>query len=126
MPPVTAPAAALVCPYCHQPILPAYYFCPNCGTKLSTGELSTTQFTQAWIYLFSAILPLMGFIFITRWPGLKYYRSAEPKAKIVGTIAFGIIIISTIITIWLAYVWTQNEIQATINGLNADTSANGD
>ena len=68
---------------------------------------------------------MMGFILVTRWPGLKYYKSSDQKAKDIGTFAFIILIVSTLITIWLAYTWTQYEIQATISGLNADTSANG-
>src|ERR1700679_2412971 len=74
-----------VCTYCHQPLLPTYYYCPNCGTKVSGGELSTSLFTQAWIYIFSAILPVMGFIMVTKWPAIKYYRSVDPKAKNIGT-----------------------------------------
>jgi hypothetical protein len=115
----------MVCPYCHQPVLATYYFCPNCGTKLAVAPLSTTPLSQAWIYFFSAILPMMGFIFITRWPGIKYYRSADQKTKAIGTAAFVVLIVSTLITIWLVYVWTEAAIQSSVNSINADFSANG-
>ena len=124
-PPAPPTPTPLLCGYCHQPILPSYYYCPNCGTKVTSATLSTSLGRQAWIYIFSAILPMMGFILVTRWPGLKYYKSSDQKAKDIGTFAFIILIVSTLITIWLAYTWTQYEIQATISGLNADTSANG-
>jgi len=108
------------CTVCHQPILPTYYFCPNCGTKVNAAPLSTSFMTQVGIYLFSIILPLICFIFITRWPGLKYFRSNDPKAKIIGEVAFTLLILSTIIIVWLAYVWTQGAIKSLNDALNVD------
>ncbi len=113
-------SAGSLCPTCHQPTLPQYYFCPNCGANLHAAPLSTTPLTQAGIYLFSAILPLVGFIFVTRWPGMKYYKSNDPKTKLIGEIAWTILIISTLITIWLAIVWTKAEIQRQVDAINAD------
>ena len=110
------------CPVCHQPILPQYYFCPNCGAKINTAPLSTTAGTQAWIYAFSIILPMMCFIFVTRWPGVKYYKSDDPKAKLIGQIAWTLLILSTIVTIWLVYFWTTQIIQSSINSINTDFS----
>ena len=109
-----------LCPTCHQPVLASYYFCPNCGTKLNIAPLSTTIKTQIWIYGFSIILPLICFIFVTRWPGLKYYRSNDPKAKEIGKIAWILIVVSTFVTAWLAYVWTQQFIQSQLNSINTD------
>jgi hypothetical protein len=109
-----------ICPACHQPILPQYYFCPNCGAKINSAPLSTTVGTQAWIYAFSIVLPMILFIFVTRWPGVKYFKSLDPKAKRIGQIAWALLIISTIVTIWLVYVWTQQTIQSSINSINAD------
>jgi len=114
-----------VCPVCHQPILPQYYFCSNCGTKLNETPLSTTVVTQVWIYAFSIILPMIAFIFVTRWPGVKYFKSKDPKAKQIGQIAWALIILSTVITIWLAVVWTQNYIKKTVDSINADLSSYG-
>jgi hypothetical protein len=116
----------LVCPYCHQAILPSYYFCPNCGSKISAAELSTSPGTQAWIYVFSIILPIMCFIFVTRWPGWKYYKSQDPKARQIGMIAIALITLSTLVTIWYAYIWTQEAIQSSEASINADMSATGE
>jgi len=109
-----------ICPTCHQSILPQYYFCPNCGAKLSQDPLSTSIKTQIWIYAFSIILPMICFIFVTRWPGLKYYKSEDPKAKRIGQIAWALLILSTIITIVLVYIWTTQLIQSQINSINID------
>jgi hypothetical protein len=114
-----------VCPVCHQPILPQYYFCPNCGTKLNSTPLSTTASTQAWIYAFSIILPMICFIFVTRWPGVKYFKSNDPKAKEIGQIAWALLIFSTVVTIWLAIVLTQNLIQSSIDSINTDMNQYG-
>jgi hypothetical protein len=114
-----------VCLTCHQPILPQYYFCPNCGAKLNSAPLSTTAATQAWIYVFSIILPMICFIFVTRWPGVKYFKSNDPKAKEIGQIAWALLIFSTVVTIWLAIVLTQEMIKSTTASINADMSDYG-
>ena len=117
------PSAPTICTVCHQPILPSYYFCPNCGTKINAAPLSTTVLTQTWIYAFSIILPIICFIFVTKWPGIKYVKSNDPQAKRIGYIAWTLLILSTLVTIWLAYIWTQEAIQSQINSINADMSA---
>jgi hypothetical protein len=117
--PLISPAAPQLCPYCHQPVLPSYYFCPNCGTKLSSPPLSTTVLTQAWIYAFSIILPVICYLAITKWPGVTYYKSQDPKAKAIGTVAWGLLILSTVVTLWLGYVWIENTIQSTTSTINA-------
>lgn len=110
------------CPVCHLPVQSSYYFCPNCGAKLNMAPLSITSATQAWIYALSFILPWTVFIFIKWWPGIKYAKSHDPKTKQIGQIAWAILIISTLVTIWFAYVWTQNTIKSTINSINSDMS----
>ncbi len=109
-----------ICSFCHEPILPQYYFCPNCGTKVNSAPLSTTIGTQAWVYAFSIILPMILFIFVTKWPGVKYFKSSDPKVKLIGQIAWTLLILSTIFTIWLVYIWTENLIQSSINSINVD------
>ncbi|MFZ1019794.1 MAG: zinc ribbon domain-containing protein [Minisyncoccia bacterium] len=109
-----------ICPTCHQSVLSQYYFCPNCGAKIHEAPLSTTAGTQVWIYAFSVILPMICFIFVTRWPGVKYYKSEDLKAKRIGQIAWALLILSTIITIVLVYVWTQKMIQSSIDSINTD------
>ena len=109
-----------ICQVCHQPVLPTYYFCPNCGTKLISAPLPTSIATQIGIYLFSIILPSILFLFITRWPGLKYFKSNDPKARIIGEIACTLLILSTIFTFYFTYVWTLGAIQSLTDQLNAD------
>ena len=112
-----------VCPYCHQPISPQFYYCPNCGTKLNVAPLSTTALTQTWIYALSILLPFIGFLAISKWPAVKYFKSEDPNAKRISIIATMLMIASTIVMCWLAYVWTTNYIQTTVNGINVDMSA---
>ena len=111
-----------VCSVCHQTILPQYYFCPNCGTKINSAPLSTSAQTQTWIYLFSIILPLICFIFVTKWPGATYYKSKDPKIHRIGQIAWALMILSTVITIGLAWYLTQQLIQSQIQSINTDFS----
>ncbi len=113
----------LVCSYCHQPVLSTYFFCPNCGNRLHTAPLSTSIETQAWIYAFSIILPMMCFIFVTKWPGWKYYKSRDPKVKTVGVNAIVLIVLSTIVTLWVGYIWSQEFIQSQVSSINADLNA---
>jgi hypothetical protein len=114
-----------VCPYCHQPIHTSYYYCPNCGTNLRASQLSTTEGAQAWLYIFSIILPMLAFLLVSKWKGWKYYQSKDQKTHQIGTIAVALVIISTIGTIWYTYVWTQKAIQSSVASINADMSASG-
>ncbi len=118
--PVSPIPTISICPVCHQPVISQYFFCPNCGTELTSVKLSTTIATQAWIYIFSIILPMIGFIFVKKWPGTKYYKSDDPKAKVIGQVAWVILLLSTIILVWLAITWTQKTIQSSIDSINID------
>ncbi|HUO56158.1 MAG TPA: zinc ribbon domain-containing protein [Candidatus Paceibacterota bacterium] len=109
-----------ICPYCHQPILPTYYFCPNCGVKLSEAHLSTSISTQIMIYAFSIILPSLCYLLISKWPGWKYYKSKEAKVHQIGIVAITLLVLSSIVTFWLIYVWITDAIQSSLNGLNTD------
>jgi len=107
----------MLCPQCHQPVLPTEYFCPNCGQKLHEPALSTSLWTQIWIYAFSAILPVICYLAISYWPAIKYFKSDDPAAKQIGIIAIAILTISSIITFWLGIIWIQQTIQSSINGV---------
>jgi RNA polymerase subunit RPABC4/transcription elongation factor Spt4 len=117
---------AAVCATCHQLLLPEYYFCPNCGKQVHEAPLKTDVLTQTWIYIFSIILPMMCFLFVTRWPGMKYVKSQDEKAKQIGQVAWFLIIVSTIFSIWFAVVWTENFAkqvsQSTADSINTDFS----
>jgi len=120
---ITSPVASTIntCPSCHQPIISTYYFCPNCGIKLNQAPLSTDTLTQVKIYAFSIILPMICFLFITKWPGIKYYKSEDPKTKQIGEIAWILLVLSTIITIYLAFVWTQKSLDTYLYSIDPGT-----
>lgn len=108
-------ASPMLCPQCHQPVSPDAYFCPNCGKSLKEKPLSVSVGTQAWIYIFSLILPIIAFIAISRWPGIKYMKSEDPTAKQVGIVALVLLLASSAITFWLGAVWLQNTLQSSLN-----------
>ena len=108
------------CPVCHAPVLPQYYFCPNCGAKLQQAPLPTTFFSQFGLYIFSIILPFICFLFVTHWHGITYLKSKNRKEKLVGAIACILLFLSTLLTIYYAYVLTQQMIQSSVASINAD------
>jgi hypothetical protein len=83
------------CPYCSYPIIEAFYFCPNCGKSLKPQPISV--FKQIGIYLISILLPPLGL-----WPGIKYLRQKNKKAKIIGLIAIILTLVSVGLTIWFS------------------------
>jgi len=105
-------APAMICPQCHQPVQPEYYYCPNCGKKLSEPPLSTSTGAQIWLYAFSIILPFIGYLAISKWDGIKYARSADEKTQEIGFIAIGLLTLSSIFVIWQVTVWIQGFIQS--------------
>jgi hypothetical protein len=115
-------ASSQICAICHQLLLPEYYFCPNCGTPVHAPPLSTDASTQAGIYAHSVILPMILFLSISKWKGYRYFKSEDPKVKQVGTIATVLLIASTVITFYLAYVWTTEAINASVSSINSDMS----
>lgn len=108
-----------ICLVCHQPLRPEYYFCPNCGTKIKETALSTTIQTQLLIYAFSIVLPTILFIFIKKWPGTKYSKSNNPKEKQIGQIAWVLLIVSTVLTMWFSYIQIQKMIKSSVNSINS-------
>ena len=88
----------LLCSSCRQTVSPEFFFCPYCGKKLKENPLSTSVFVQLGIYLLSVFLPPLGL-----WPGVKYVRSEDKKAKTIGMTAIVLTIISTIVVGWYSY-----------------------
>lgn len=84
------------CRNCHLPVLDTYHFCPNCGKKVNE-VMSVSIASQLKIYALSLILPPLGL-----WPGIKYLRSTDEKAKWIGIIAIILTILSTIFTLWFS------------------------
>lgn len=85
-----------VCEVCHQPIQETFYFCPNCGKKLKEAPLSTSTVKQLGLYIFSLLLPPLGL-----FPGFRYLRQKNKKARLVGVVILFITIVSTVVTMWL-------------------------
>jgi hypothetical protein len=118
-PPVQVP---MLCPQCYQPVLPTYHFCPNCGKKLTEAGLSTDVVSQILLYGFSIVLPIICYLAVSYWQGIKYIKSADPKAQQIGWIALALLIISSVITFWTFGVWIDQFIKAQTStvGLSAD------
>ncbi len=116
---VPAPTMPAICPECHLPVRPEFYFCPNCGKRLSEPPLATDLGSQLWLYVFSAILPVICYLAVSYWQGIKYARSSDPAARRIGWIAIAIISISTIITFWLAAVWINGLLQSATSSLGS-------
>src|ERR1700753_2522684 len=114
-----------VCPVCHQPVASTYYFCPNCGAKIHEPPLSTAPLTQLGIYAFSIVLPMICYLAITKWPGLKYLRSQDEDTRTVGVIACALLIISSVLTFYYGYIWTEEAIQQTTAQVNQELGSSG-
>ncbi len=110
------------CPTCHRPVEPTFYFCPNCGTSLKPAPLPTTPLAQTLVYAHSVALPMLLFITIGQWRGHRYYKSADDTEHAIGVVAWTLLILSTVLSIWLAWVGTQMAIQSSVAQINADMS----
>src|SRR5260221_13485505 len=71
-----------VCHACQYPLIPDFYFCPNCGKVLRPKPLSTSIGKQISLYLVSVLLPPFGL-----WPAFKYLFQKDMKSKVVGSVA---------------------------------------
>jgi hypothetical protein len=109
-----------ICSMCHQPILPTYYFCPNCGNNLASPPLPTTVFAQTKLYLHSVVLPSICFITIGRWKGIQYVQASDQKTKTIGLIACVLIALSTLFTFWLVVSTTQKIVNTSIQSINTE------
>lgn len=115
-------AATQLCPQCHLAMPADFYFCSNCGTKLRVPPLSTTTTSQVLLYLFSAILPFIAYLAITKWEGIKYIRSGDPRTRAIGYIALGILTVSSIVVFWWSIVWIQQTLNSVTSGINDPNS----
>ena len=108
----------LICPRCHFPVKPEYYYCPNCGAKLTEPPIATDSLTQFLLYSFSAVLPWIAYLAVSKWPIAKYLRAPDEKAKQIGMVMLVIMVVSSAIAFWLTYVWIQGYIQQSLNSVN--------
>jgi len=120
MPTQTAPVTtATICPQCHFPTKPEYYYCPNCGAKLTEPPLGTGVLDQILLYAFSLVLPWIAYLAITKWQGIKYLRASDSRAKQMGAIALGLLVISSAVMFWSAYVWVQGYVQQSASDMSS-------
>ena len=112
--------SVFLCPQCHFAVKPDYYFCPNCGKNLRAPAvmLPTDTMSQILLYGFSIILPVIAYLAITKWQGIKYIRSSDDKARQIGYIALGLLVLSSIVVFWWTYVWIQQYIASSLADLN--------
>lgn len=111
-------SSTFLCPQCHFPVKPEYYFCPNCGKNLrqAVAVLPTDALAQFLLYGFSIVLPVIFYLAITKWQGIKYIRSSDPKAKQMGYIALALLVVSSVIFFWWSIVQLQGFVQSSVNG----------
>lgn len=119
-PATAAQAFSFICPRCHFPVKPEYYFCPNCGVKLTEPPMGTGVVDQLLLYAFSIILPWIAYLAITKWQGIKYLRSADARAKQIGLIALILLIASSVVAFWLTYQWIEGTVQSSVNAVNSN------
>ena len=110
-----------ICPVCHQPVSPEQYFCANCGQN-STHRRFRRAPDAARHLRVQHHSPDDLFSVITKWPGLTYLRSKDEKVRRVGVIACTLLVLSTVVTIYYVYVWTQDAIQQSVNDINQEMS----
>lgn len=117
--PTTGVSISFMCPRCHFPVKPEYYYCPNCGVKLTEAPMGTGLMDQLLLYAFSIILPWIAYLAITKWQGIKYLRSPDERAKQIGLIALILLVASSVVAFWMTYVWIQGYIQQSLNDVNS-------
>jgi len=110
----------MICPRCHFPVKPEYYFCPNCGAKLTEPPLGVGVVDQLLLYAFSIILPWIAYLAITKWQGIKYLRAPGSQAKQMGLIALILLVVSSIAMFWITTMWVQGYVQSSLNAANTD------
>jgi hypothetical protein len=116
VPPVPSgltPPATTICPFCNAVVPANSIFCPVCGKQIQGKELSTTVFTQISLYAVAILLPPLGL-----WPGIKYFKSADPKGQRLGIYLILATIASTIMTLWLTFAFLQSYLNDINNALN--------
>jgi hypothetical protein len=105
----------MVCSVCHQPILEQYYFCPNCGHSLKEKSMPVSFMMQIGLYALAIFLPPLGL-----WPGIKYAMKNNPQARWVGAITIILTLLSTVLTIWGIFYFSNSylsQISGSLYGL---------
>ena len=118
-------ARPLICTRCHAPVRLEYYFCPNCGAKLTDPPLGSGLVDQLLLFAFSLVLPWIAYLAITKWQGIKYLRAPDARSKQIGLIALVLLVLSSIVTFWLVSVWTQELIQNLSGSISSQVGSYG-
>jgi hypothetical protein len=103
----------LLCPFCSSSISPTDYFCPTCGKNVREKPISTSLITQIGLYAVSAFLPPL----FLGWT-IKYLKSSDPKAKQIGFISLGVMIVSILTALFLSFTFVKNLSQEATKQLN--------
>ncbi len=112
------------CKYCKSPISDTFYFCPNCGKKLKEPPYKFSLSKTIVIILESVLIPPFGLI-----PGIRYFLKNDHKAQIIGMVAIGLTIISTIVGIMFTInlfkgtMKTYNDISQMQNLINSSSGS---
>jgi len=117
--------APAICPVCHQPVRPEFYFCPNCGKDLKEKPVSVSAGAQTSLYLMSIVTPLLCFLTIRWWKGMRYLRSSNPQARLIGFVAAVLMAVTTIVLTWQLAVFTSQLMSSLTGGLLGGTGSLG-
>jgi hypothetical protein len=112
-------AAPPICPQCHLPVAPEWYFCPNCGKEINAKPAVISTWSQVGVYALSVCLPPLGL-----WPGIKYMAMPGRQAKVVGAIAIALTLIASVVVIWLTMQFLQSYLSV-YSGLINTSGVNG-
>lgn|SRR5690606_22509084 len=82
----------VICPQCHTQVRETDYYCFNCGKNLKPAPKSVSVSAQIVLYLKSILLPPFGI-----WWALPYLKESNQKAKVVGSVAIALTLLSLII-----------------------------
>jgi hypothetical protein len=78
--------------------------------------------SQVLLYGFSIILPIICYLAIGYWKGIKYLESKDAKAKQIGIIALVLLLLSSAITFWIGVVWIQDTVQSAMTSVGTINS----
>lgn len=86
------------CKYCRNNLEESWYFCPVCGKEAISKPPDTSIPKQILIYLVSLFLAPFGLV----WT-IRYMKSGDKKAIVVGLISLMLTILALGLTAWTVY-----------------------
>lgn len=101
------------CRGCKFVLMGTEKFCPNCGQEINGQMLSTSLMSQVGLYAISIFLPPFGL-----GKTLKYIRSEDPRAKIIGWVSLGLTVTAITLGILSANLMVKNIYQQMNQELN--------